>query len=380
MQLPRTPARQLTGGELDGGCEVVQLHGNLALLRCSICRATCGWEEQDREAHFQSGEAPSCPSCEVLAQDRRDRGKRGTAVGFLRPNIVLYGEDHPSADSIGKLSVHDLSLAPDLLLILGTSLQVHGLKLLVKEFAKSVHARGRGKGKVIFVNLSKPSESVWKNVIDYWVSMDCDEWVDAMRVHRPGLWHMQTQLDAQISKPQPHMTKRKTDSKEIMSETGERRDSSEIFQDDVLEPKGVAGTIVFLGSGLKSEPSVNQATIREPLQKISNEVLNYSLRAPPVADLAKVRLGRKGTSKPNENPNLPGQGPTEPKTNRQLVKPPSSGDRSRSQDSSRKRCRADEAYVPPIPAKRSKMNTQIWQDRDGLIEVDEMKRQEQRGS
>lgn len=421
MKLPRTPARQLPGGDLDGGCEVVQLHGNLAVLKCSMCRATCEWEEQDREAHFQIGEAPPCPSCEVLAQDRRDRGKRGTAVGFLRPNIVLYGEEHPSADSIGKLSVHDLSLAPDLLLILGTSLQVHGLKLLVKEFAKSVHARNRGKGKVIFVNLSKPSESVWKNVIDYWVSMDCDEWVDSMRVHRPDLWHMQTELGAHARKPQLHTAKKRRDYKEVMLEPDERGDSSEISQDVFREPKGIISmngsegpkgetektndakgdtsgvsptaklknmeamkkifdgldgrqasripeSDIFLGSGLKPESSVYQAKKREPLQIISAKVLNYSLKAPPsVADLTQVLRELKGTSKPNETQNLPCQGPTEPTTNQQLLTPPSSGHRSRSQGSPRKRCQAEEADIPPTPVKRSKTSIRIWQDGvDGL--------------
>lgn len=209
MQLPRSPARCFPGGDLDGGCEVVQLHGNLEVLKCSFCRATCNWEEQGREARFLLGEAATCPSCEALAQERQDQGKRSTKIGTLRPNIVLYGEENPSADMIGKLSVYDLGLAPDLLLILGTSLQVHGLKLLVREFAKAVHAKGKGKGKVILVNLSKPSGSIWKDVIDYWVSMDCDEWVDSVRVYRPDLWHRQTELDAQRRKPRPNLMKRK---------------------------------------------------------------------------------------------------------------------------------------------------------------------------
>ena len=209
MQLPRSPARCFPRGALDSGCEVVQLHGNLEVLKCSFCRATCEWEEQGREVRFLRGEAPTCPSCEALAQERQDRGKRGTKKGTLRPNIVLYGEENPSADIIGKLSVHDLSLAPDVLLILGTSLQVHGLKLLVREFAKAVHAKGKGKVKVILVNLSKPLQSIWKDVIDYWVSMDCDEWVDSVRVYRPDLWHRQTELHVQKQKPRPNPMKSK---------------------------------------------------------------------------------------------------------------------------------------------------------------------------
>lgn len=241
-QLPKSPARFLPGGDLDGGCEVVQLHGDLELLRCSFCRSTCRWEEQGREALFLLGEAPACPSCEELVRERRNRGKRGSKIGTLRPNIVLYGEQHPSADIIGKLSVHDLGLAPDVLLILGTSLQVHGLKLLVREFAKSVHAKGRGKGKVILVNLTKPSESIWKDVIDYWVAMDCDEWVDSVRVHRPDLWQSQTELNVQKRKPRSKPVKMKKNRNEETETLNGIKCSNAPSQDDLLEPKRVPST------------------------------------------------------------------------------------------------------------------------------------------
>ncbi|KAL9001751.1 MAG: hypothetical protein Q9188_005284 [Gyalolechia gomerana] len=188
------------GSNMDGGCEVVPLHGDLNVLRCMLCQQTCGWEEPGREASFLRGKAPDCFSCALSDQQRRDRGKRGTRIGNLRPNIVLYGEEHPAADAVGSITTHDLSLAPDVLLILGTSLHVQGVKTLVKEFAKCVHARPKAKGKVIFVNLSKPSESIWKDSIDYWVSMDCDAWIGVLRRHRPDIWQLQTELKARISK------------------------------------------------------------------------------------------------------------------------------------------------------------------------------------
>ena len=56
-------------------------------------------------------------------------------------------------------------LRPDILLIIGTSLRTHGVKRLVKDFAKVIHKRA---GKVIFVNLTELAES-WDGVIDYWV-------------------------------------------------------------------------------------------------------------------------------------------------------------------------------------------------------------------
>ena len=200
LALPNVPTKKLRGSDQDGGCEVVQLHGNLDVLRCTLCGRTCGWDEGGREALLLGGKAPECLTCTLQDQSRRDRGKRGTAIGSLRPNIVLYGEEHPAADAISNITTNDLRFGPDVLLILGTSLHVHGLKVLVKEFAKAVHARTGGKGKVVFVNLTKPPESIWNGVIDYWVAMDCDQWVGSMKRHRPDVWRIQTQLQARTTK------------------------------------------------------------------------------------------------------------------------------------------------------------------------------------
>ena len=199
MEGQRLPARTQLGADLDGGCEVVQLHGDLRALRCTLCQQTCEWEDR-HSVRLLAGKAPTCQLCAASNQDRQDRGKRGTKIGTLRPNVVLYGEEHPSADTVGEITASDLTMNPDVLLILGTSLHVHGLKTMVREFAKAVHAKAGGKGKVVFVNLTRPSESVWKGILDYWVSMDCDTWVDSMRKHRPDIFHLQPGLKMQVKK------------------------------------------------------------------------------------------------------------------------------------------------------------------------------------
>jgi len=138
-----------------------------------------------------SGQAPRCPACETASAIRQASGKRGTKIGTLRPNVVLYGEEHPEADMVGKLNESDIRAAPDMMIILGTSLKVHGLKRIVKEFAKAVHAKG---GKVVFVNNTAPTESVWNDTIDYHVEVDCDDWVADLRKRRAGIWERQTKL------------------------------------------------------------------------------------------------------------------------------------------------------------------------------------------
>ncbi|TFB02665.1 Tripeptidyl-peptidase sed2 [Trichoderma ghanense] len=181
------------------GVECVFLHGSLQLLRCFLCGQVCSWDDGDREVETLSGLQPECPHCVGATEARQERGKRALGVGKLRPDIVLYGEEHPSAHLISPIVTHDLGLYPDMLLILGTSLRVHGLKVLVREFAKTVHSRG---GRVVFVNFTKPPESSWGDIIDYWIQWDCDAWVTDLQARIPKLWQ----------DPEPPKPKKKRDS------------------------------------------------------------------------------------------------------------------------------------------------------------------------
>ncbi|KAK7996816.1 hypothetical protein PG989_004856 [Apiospora arundinis] len=150
-----------SSGATAKGVECVFLHGSLHALRCFVCGRLCDWDEDGRETRTMMGEQPECPHCAGATAARQERGKRALGVGKLRPDIVLYGEEHPSSDLISPIVQHDLSAGPDLLLVLGTSLRVHGLK---------------------------PSESTWGDVIDYWIEWDCDAWVEDLRLRKPTLW------------------------------------------------------------------------------------------------------------------------------------------------------------------------------------------------
>ncbi|KAI0164603.1 DHS-like NAD/FAD-binding domain-containing protein [Xylariaceae sp. FL1272] len=169
----------------DKGVECVFLHGSLHSLRCFVCGKLCDWDEEGRELCTLSGEQPECPHCAGATAARQERGKRALGIGKLRPDIVLYGEEHPQSDLISPIVQHDLAGNPDLLLVLGTSLRVHGLKVMVREFAKAVHKKG---GKVVFINFTKPSDSVWGDVLDYWIDWDCDAWVEDLKSRKPNLW------------------------------------------------------------------------------------------------------------------------------------------------------------------------------------------------
>lgn len=325
MKALKKLASVLPGGNLDGGCEVVQLHGDLQLLRCNFCRATFEWDEEGRENFLLDGKAPMCQLCHIKDQERRDRGKRGTKIGSLRPNVVLYGEENPSADAIGAICKHDLALAPDLLLILGTSLHVHGLKILVKEFAKAVHARPAAKGKVIFVNMTRPSESVWKGVIDYWISMDCDQWVHSLRRHRPDLWPVQTMLEFETKKTDPNSPK-------------QLKPNREQVKSDNAKENGSEGSSSPLTS-IRTQPLAH-ASPRRPLEA----VLNPSSK--PLSAVHPVIRSSQKTARFI-----------------QLPTPPPSGHRNRHRNTGLKRPIDDEEQILKSPSKRMQTGAlKIWHD------------------
>lgn len=193
---------QLNTGVIDGDAnfrkqwkalDVVQLHGDLNYLTCTNCFANFDWTPDFRTVLAQGG-TPDCPACLKNYEEKAACGKRvsSLSVGFLRPKIVLYGENHPNLDSISKGLSLDLKSRPDCLIIFGTSLRVDGVKRLVRTMAKEVHEKG---GKVILVNKTQPSVSAWTGYIDYFIESDCDLWIRYLKTEIPDLFLLQRELD-----------------------------------------------------------------------------------------------------------------------------------------------------------------------------------------
>ncbi|RPD55876.1 DHS-like NAD/FAD-binding domain-containing protein [Lentinus tigrinus ALCF2SS1-6] len=192
----------------------VQLHGDIHRVRCTFCSADfpCSQEHIDT---FLSGAPPECPECAARSTARVARSARALKVGTLRPAIVLYDEPHPLGDDIGTIQTADIARKPDMLIIMGTSLKVHGFKKLVKDFARTVHecapscsASGGSPlkknaksfaGKVIFVNKTAPG-SEWDGIIDYHVVGETDRWcekvIEDWKKARPSDWEVQKTLVA----------------------------------------------------------------------------------------------------------------------------------------------------------------------------------------
>ncbi|KAI0756857.1 DHS-like NAD/FAD-binding domain-containing protein [Daedaleopsis nitida] len=192
----------------------VQLHGDIHRVRCTFCSADFPCMPQHLET-FLSGSAPECPECAARSTARVARSARALKVGKLRPAIVLYDEPHPLGDDIGTIQTADVARKPDMLIIMGTSLKVHGFKKLVKDFARTVHETAPSAstsagsplkknaksfaGKVIFVNKTAPG-SEWDGIIDYHVTGETDRWcervIEDWKKARPSDWEVQKTLVA----------------------------------------------------------------------------------------------------------------------------------------------------------------------------------------
>jgi NAD-dependent SIR2 family protein deacetylase len=173
---------------------VVQLHGDLDRVVCTLCRAMFDFNESHR-ATFHGGEPPACPACLDNEAARLAAGKRKLGVGTLRPNIVLYNEHHSkgetvfnrsfcivliifilaSGDLIAKLVSGDIKKKPDLLIVMGTSLKVVGIKRVVKDMAKVIHTNS--KGRVVLINQTQMTKE-WESVFDYHVQGPADDIVE----------------------------------------------------------------------------------------------------------------------------------------------------------------------------------------------------------
>ncbi|KAJ2962539.1 hypothetical protein NQZ79_g2295 [Umbelopsis isabellina] len=156
---------------------VVQLHGSMNKVKCTVCTASYGFST-DHQQQFRDGNPPPCPKCQDLFDERQRLGKRSLATGTLRPDIVLYNEDHPLGESIGEMQFTDLKKRPDLMIVMGTSLKIPALKKFIKQAARVVHSNKNGR--VVFVNRT-PCTKEWEKVFDYEILSDTDDWVHQMQ-------------------------------------------------------------------------------------------------------------------------------------------------------------------------------------------------------
>ncbi|KAF9503299.1 hypothetical protein BS47DRAFT_1282899, partial [Hydnum rufescens UP504] len=156
----------------------VKLHGQLSVLACNLCHHEAEFDAAHLEI-LEGGSFPPCVSCVLREEARARDGRRPHRTGVLVPSIVLYDEPHPRANEIRKIKIRDIRNHPDMVIILGTSLHVRGVKGVVLEFAREIHSKAprtdRLPPRVVYVNLTPPPK-VLESSIDYWVQGSADQW------------------------------------------------------------------------------------------------------------------------------------------------------------------------------------------------------------
>ncbi|KAJ1867595.1 NAD-dependent deacetylase hst3 [Coemansia sp. RSA 989] len=163
----------------------VQLHGDLDNVVCTICHTKYPFTQQLAQ-EFCEGTPPACPRCKEIEAIRDIVGKRSVTAGVLRPDIVLYNEAHPQSELIGSLSEYDLKRRPDLLIVIGTSLKIPGIKRMIKEMSRCVHdssdrTKRAGAGKAIYINRDEPPRG-WDDVFDYYIAGDADQAISMLPI------------------------------------------------------------------------------------------------------------------------------------------------------------------------------------------------------
>lgn len=179
---------------------VIQLHGSINHLHCIKCRKIFDIEDKHFEGQINKKEGsdsldyfigedntvqisdllPDCPECAEAESVRIVAGKRPQGVGKLRSNIILYNEEHPESEGIGRVVESDILTNSDLLIICGTTLKIPGVKRIVKEFSKSIESKkqetGEG-GAIIWLGNEIPSQSIvdYVEYIDLVVLGDCQK-------------------------------------------------------------------------------------------------------------------------------------------------------------------------------------------------------------
>jgi hypothetical protein len=157
----------------------IPLHGQLSHLHCPLCLTSAPLID-----YLPLSPHPiPCPTCDLSSSIRSALSERQRKVGHLRASVVLYGEEHPQGELIGKAVERDLRGTGragekegkvDLLLVVGTSLSIPGVKRIVKEMARSLNSRSGGP-KVILVNREMPKGAEWHGVFDTFIAGDIQD-------------------------------------------------------------------------------------------------------------------------------------------------------------------------------------------------------------
>lgn len=229
----------------------IYLHGNLALISCQYCGFKKSFEEHEISS-FERGEEVNCPKCEERREHCIKNGIRRKPMGVMHPAIIHYQQIHPEGAFIGKMVEKDLDC--DLLIVIGTSLYVDGVKKLVKAFCRGQNV----KGKRVLVNLTKPNKE-WEDFFDYFYEGDCNEFIKEVEILKKKYSETQINLNPAILMSRKHRTTSNT----IIS-----LDTTVKIQDVNMEKQTASTSINVLSLENPVKPILSNITLRK--HRVSN--------------------------------------------------------------------------------------------------------------
>lgn len=145
----------------------VYLHGNLSLLVCQLCGFKQSFTAKESRL-FSEDKDIECKYCIERREHCIKNGLRKKPIGFMHPGIIHYQQIHSDGGFIGRLCEKDKDC--DLLIVVGTSLAVDGVKRMVKMFARCENTYK----KRILVNMTLPRKE-WHDYFDFFYQGDCKD-------------------------------------------------------------------------------------------------------------------------------------------------------------------------------------------------------------
>ncbi|KTW32460.1 uncharacterized protein T551_00550 [Pneumocystis jirovecii RU7] len=188
-----------------------ELHEDVNKSRCMICGIDCDYTVEQIEL-LKNKVKPDNFECTSKNKEIKNEKKKHRTQD-LQQDVVFYDKTHPISDFLTQVAASNIKKRPDLLLIIGISLRIIAIKSLIKDISRIVHSNG---GSVIFINHTEPSYNEWKNIIDWYVEADCDEWVENLK-RKSSMFIRQSQHPVMPAKKKnPHSKKHSKKPKKSM--------------------------------------------------------------------------------------------------------------------------------------------------------------------
>ncbi|KAL6717956.1 hypothetical protein ACLMJK_004041 [Lecanora helva] len=304
--------------------KTIQLHGSLEKMVCSKCNTLKDFEP----ALFNGPIPPLCAVCEDMDKIRTENaGKRSHGIGRLRPRMVLYNELHPDEEAIGMVSKADIRTRPDAIIVVGTSMEIPGVKRIVREMCKTV--RDRKNGVAIWINRGPPPTA--KEFEDCWdlvIAGDCDKVAQRANMRRwndEGTDYKQcTESEAEIAKRQNDQVKvvvneaRSKSSTPPINATPEKIKNPALMMTPAESPKSKATQfshlpIKFPPLDKKAKPGI-KGTGKTSMKKTASKIPKPGSKNPNGLKLSKQNISTniKGIFKITKNSSASVLAPAKP--------------------------------------------------------------------